>query len=159
MSVVSDTTPLRYLAALGELEILPRLFTEVASPALVVSECLHSSAPETLRAWASAPPSWLRLVEVDEFDPRVLDLDPGEAAAITAALTMEAELLLIDERKGRARAAELGLKRIGTLAILARAGRCGWLDFDNAVSRLLVETNFRASSEVIEAAWKSSGDL
>jgi len=156
MIVVSDTTPLRYLAALGELELLPRLFGEVTVPSVVLSECQHSSAPQKLCAWAEAPPPWLKSIEVGDSDPRVIDLDPGEVAAITAAVRLRADLLLIDERKGRARALALGLKRIGTLAILARAGRQGWLDFHGSVSRLMASTNFRASSEVIEASWQNA---
>lgn len=156
MIVVSDTTPLRYLAALGELELLPRLFGEVTAPAVVISECRHASAPETLRAWAMEPPPWLKSIEVGDPDPRVADLDPGEVAAITAAIRLRADLLLIDERKGRARALALGFKRIGTLAILARAGRQGWLDYHDSVSRLMASTNFRASAEVIDASWQNS---
>jgi predicted nucleic acid-binding protein len=36
MIVVSDTTPLRYLAVLGLLDLLPRLFGEVHCPAAVL---------------------------------------------------------------------------------------------------------------------------
>lgn len=156
MIIVSDTTPLRYLGALGELELLPRLFGQIVVPSIVISECLHHSAPENLRIWAAAPPDWLVLIEIVEFHARVNDLDPGEAAAITAALSMKADLLLIDERKGRARAASLGLKRIGTLAILAQAGRRGWLDYHQSVDRLVSGTNFRVSAEVVDVTWQQT---
>lgn len=45
MIVVSDTTPLRYLAVLGYLELLPRLFGSVYCPDAVMRECRHPRAP------------------------------------------------------------------------------------------------------------------
>jgi predicted nucleic acid-binding protein len=156
MIVVSDTTPLRSLAVLGEMALLPRLFGEVSIPMAVLDECRHPSAPASLREWSLNPPAWMRVVEIVSLDPRTLDLDQGEAAAITTALAVGADLLLIDERKGRARAGELGLKRTGTLALLAQAGRRGWLDYHAAVARLLLETRFRASAAVIDTTWNES---
>ncbi len=156
MIVVSDTSPLRYLAALGQLELLPRLFQEILCPQTVITECLHPAAPEPLREWAREPPAWLRSITTDPLDPRTLDLDPGEAAAITLALDLKANLLLIDERKGRAKVAALGLNRIGTLAVLAQAGRRGHLDYPVTVARLMGETNFRASAAVIQTTWEHS---
>jgi len=49
MIVVSDTTPLRYLAVLGHLELLPRLFDRVHCPSAVIQECRHPRAPTALR--------------------------------------------------------------------------------------------------------------
>lgn len=157
MIVITDTTPLRYLAVLGEMEILPRLFGEVLCPAEVLAECRDAAAPATLRAWATNPPGWLKVMAAGQADERVADLDRGEAAAITLALACGADLLLIDERKGRARAAALGLKRAGTLGVLAQAGRRGWLDYRAATGRLIRETNFRASPAVIEVTWTHTG--
>jgi hypothetical protein len=153
MIVITDTTPLRYLAVLGELEILPRLFGQVVCPMEVLAECRHASAPEVLRLWATKLPDWLKSEQARPADERVAGLGSGEAAAIMLALERGADLLLIDERKGRACAAALGLPLTGTLALLARAGRMGWLDYRSATDRLLRESNFRASPEVIAAIW------
>ena len=45
----------------------------------------------------------------------------GEAHAISLALELEADRILIDERKGRGVATRKGLQVIGTLAVLAAA--------------------------------------
>jgi predicted nucleic acid-binding protein len=154
--VVSDTTPLRYLAVLGHLELLPRLFGSVHCPGAVMMECRHPRAPAPLREWAEAPPAWLMVDEVGDIAPDLADtLDAGEAAAITLAQRLKAELILIDEQDGRRCALARGFATAGTLTILAEAGVRGWLDFQTAISRLRTETNFRTTQTVIDSAWQA----
>jgi uncharacterized protein len=79
-------------------------------------------------------------------------LDPGEAAAISLAWTKRhASVLIIDEKRGRAVAAALGLNMIGTLAILTEAAILGMLDFEQVIEALLA-TGFRLSPMLVEAA-------
>lgn len=156
MIVVSDTTPLRYLAVLGHLEFLPRLFGPVYCPKAVVNECLHPRAPAALQAWVKSPPSWLMVAEVDEVAADLQEsLDAGEAAAITLAANLHAELILIDEQEGRRCARARGFLTAGTLNILAQAGVRGWIDYQATVDRLRSETNFRVTRSVIDAAWQA----
>jgi predicted nucleic acid-binding protein len=156
MIVVSDTTPLRYLAVLGQLELLPRLFVNVHCPAVVVQECCHPRAPAALRDWAEQPPPWLVVAGDIEVEQDLLGaLDAGEAAAITLAQRLKAEVILIDEQEGRRCALARGFITAGTLNILAQAGIRGWLDFQATVGRLKTETNFRTTQSVIDCAWQS----
>ena len=62
MIVVSDTTPLRYLAVIEGLNWLQQLYEQVVCPPEVLAECRHESAPASLRCWAESPPPWLRIV-------------------------------------------------------------------------------------------------
>ncbi len=155
MIVVSDTSPLRYLAAIGGIEWLPQLFGEVICPAEVIAECLHDRAPSELRAWASSPPPWVRVVAVPA-DAAPLGrsdlLDRGEAAALVVARELNADLVLIDERKGRAVAAKLGLAAAGTIGVLAEAAQAGLVEFDAAIDVLKSQTNFRVDDAVISMA-------
>jgi len=49
------------------------------------------------------------------------DLDLGEAESITLALELKADLILMDERDGRHRAIQLGLKPVGVVGVLLTA--------------------------------------
>jgi predicted nucleic acid-binding protein len=52
-------------------------------------------------------------------------LDAGEAAAIALARASHARLILLDERRGRAVAAQLGLPVAGSLTVLLQAKQRG----------------------------------
>ena len=52
-------------------------------------------------------------------------LDRGAAEAISLAVAIQADWLLIDERDGRKAARQIGLQLTGTLGILAKAKMTG----------------------------------
>jgi len=51
--VVADTSPIRYLVQIGQIDLLVRLFEEIVIPAVVVDELRHPSAPAAVQAWIS----------------------------------------------------------------------------------------------------------
>ena len=59
MIAVADATPLCYLVLIGEIDLLPKLFSQVFVPGFVIAELLHEDAPEAVRKWASNLPSWI----------------------------------------------------------------------------------------------------
>ena len=50
MTAVSDTSPISYLILIGEIEILPKLYSQVLVPTAVVAELLHEDAPGAVRS-------------------------------------------------------------------------------------------------------------
>ena len=153
MIVVSDTTPLRYLAVLGQLDLLHRLFGTVHCPDVVIAECTHLRAPMMLRRWAANLPEWLHVATEIEIEASLIeDLDAGEAAAISLARRLGAQVILMDDRNGRRCALERGIATAGTLNILAQAGANGWVDYEAMVARLRAETNFWFRPQDVDAA-------
>jgi len=57
---------------------------------------------------------------VVNHDPALSNLDPGERAAIALGITLKADLILLDERRGNAAATGKGLEVTGTPANAAR---------------------------------------
>lgn len=149
MVVVADTSPVNYLVLIGQIEILPRLYTRIPIPPAVLAELNHPAAPEPVRHWAAHPPGWLEVL-TPKSRVNITQLDPGESEAIALATEMHVEVLLIDERAGRQEAARRGLKIAGTLSVLDEADQAGLVDFDAAVV-LLRHTSFRVSAAVLAA--------
>jgi predicted nucleic acid-binding protein len=86
-------------------------------------------------------------------DPVLRALDDGEKAAIELALSLQADLILIDERAGAAAAAQKGFAVTGTLGVLDLAAERGLVDLPSALARL-ANTNFRYRQELFDALLK-----
>ena len=84
-------------------------------------------------------------------------LDRGEEAALRLAKELRADLVLIDERKGRIAAGRLGLAVTGTIGIVTEASLRGLADFEEAVALLRNRTNFRIDDEVVAASRRRLG--
>jgi predicted nucleic acid-binding protein len=77
-------------------------------------------------------------------------LGAGERAAITLALSLHADLILIDERKGTNVALAKGFEVTGTLGVLSLAAHQGFVDLADSFARLK-RTNFRYRQEIMDA--------
>jgi predicted nucleic acid-binding protein len=147
--VIADTSPIRYLAQIGLLELLPRLFESIAIPEEVALELRNASAPLVVREWMGEPPEWLRVLAAGSNEDQRLDvLDTGERAAIVLGISLSARLILIDDRKGARVATSLGFETTGTLGVLDLAARRGLVDLREAIDRLRL-TNFRYRKEIV----------
>ena len=76
-------------------------------------------------------------------------LDVGETEAIALALATEADVLLMDEKRGREAARRHGLKVAGVLGELLRASQIGLLpDLRSEIHRLRAEAGFFVDGEI-----------
>ncbi|MBI3490947.1 MAG: DUF3368 domain-containing protein [Acidobacteria bacterium] len=157
MIVVSDTSPLNYLVLIDLQHILPRLFERILIPEAVRQELQSTAAPDAIKRFLEAEPAWLETRLASEIDPKLLQLDPGEREAIALALAASADVVLLDERKGRQAARERRLAVSGTLGVLDLAARRGLVSFSEALLRL-ERTTFRASPRLISRIREKSSE-
>lgn len=148
MIVVADTSPLNYLIRLGHADVLQQIYGRVLAPDGVLLEMSHPDAPPEVRGWAAAPPAWLEPTPAPNLDLTLAEeLGMGERQAISLALELRADVLLIDEFAGRREAKARSLNVAGTLAVLLQASLRGYLSFPSELDRLH-QLRFRASSAV-----------
>ena len=130
MIVVSNTSPITSLAAIGHFDLLRRLFGEVHIASGVWEELnqggrRHPGSSEVESA------SWIQHHAVGDRNLVVVlqrDLDRGEAETLALAIELKAQLVLLDEQEGRHAAARLGLRPLGVLGILLEAKRRGEIE-------------------------------
>jgi len=141
--VVADTSAISNLLAVGHEGILEVLFGEVMVPTAVERELLE---------WHQALPVFVSVLAPGDSELIVklsLVLDPGETEAIALAVEIGADLLLIDERKGRREAKRLGLKTTGLLGVLLEAKKAGLLNaLLPVLDELVSAADFRVSTAV-----------
>ncbi len=125
MIVVSDTTPIISLMKVGKLNLLKEMYGEVVIPFAVYDEltCNAAMAKEIITIEEN---QFLRVNEVDNhFAVNLLreqmNLGTGESEAIVLAESMQADLLLIDEKRARRIAKEMGIRITGTIGLLLHA--------------------------------------
>lgn len=129
MTVVSDTSPLTNLAAIDRLNLLHQLYDEIRIPEEVFNELVAISGPGTKAKFPLSKDQWeaLSWPEIQNatnqhlVNSLLIELDKGEAEAITLAIELRAEFALIDERRGRKVASRLGVKTVGLLGALIEA--------------------------------------
>ena len=153
MIVVSDTSPITALLTVGRADILQTLFGEVVIPSSVQRELLqgHMSLP-----------SWFHVVEVrngKHLQELRGVLDAGEAEAIMLAKETHAELLLLDERKGRRIAAAEGVPVIGLLGVILLAKRRGLIESAAAVvDEIRRKAGAYIADNIVRTALESVGE-
>jgi predicted nucleic acid-binding protein len=127
------------------------LFEKVIIPPEVRDELSHPQAPEVVREWISAAPAWLevRSSPTRSAEMELGSLDEGERAALMLAMSLDADLLLLDDRAGARVARRRGFRVTGTLGVLMLAAEHGLLDLADAFERLK-RTNFRYRREIMD---------
>ena len=123
MIIVSDTSPINNLAAINHLHLLHQLYGIVLIPEAVYRELTD---PSFLVAGATEVQTfnWIQTRAVADYtivEALSNELDFGEAEAIALAVEIQADQMLIDERRGRLVAARLNLRYTGILGILVEA--------------------------------------
>jgi predicted nucleic acid-binding protein len=161
MIVVSNTSPIVNLAAVGQLDLLLQLYGKVLIPSAVFHEIavVGAGQPGATEVQTS---SWIETRPVANQSLVAalrIDLDEGEAEAIALAVEVRADLLLLDERRGRAVAARLGIKFIGLLGVLMEAKHQGLIRAVKPVlDDLIARAGFWVSGPLYAQVLQTAGE-
>ena len=161
MLVVSDTTAISNLLQIEAIDLLRKLYGNVVIPKsveqeLLVLETLGFPIKDTL----SAP--WITVKSVQNqaiHESLAGELDQGEAESIALAIELQADYLLIDEKKGRQVARENELQIIGTLGIIIEARRRGYLSSVRKIMDELREIGFWISEKLYQEVLETEAKL
>jgi predicted nucleic acid-binding protein len=161
MIVVSDTTPLIGLASIGRLEILQELFGEVYIPQAVYDETVTHGRAEGNAKQDVDNAAWIHIMQVqDRLAVNILldEMDLGEVETIVLAGEMEANWVLMDEKKGRRKLSQLNIPKIGTIGVLLKAKQIGLISNLKHEIEGLQKMGFAISQMAVDEVLKMAGE-
>lgn len=125
--VVSNTTPIISLLKIDKLQVLKDLYGEVVIPHEVFNEIEAGKNKEYYTDLSKI--QWIKVMKIKDEKSLsyFLDLDKGEAETIILANELGANLTILDETLGRYHAKHAELKVTGTLGVLLKAKKSGYI--------------------------------
>ncbi|MCR9099167.1 MAG: DUF3368 domain-containing protein [bacterium] len=117
--VISDSGPIFSLAVIDKLSILEVVFDEIAIPKAVWEEITKDKETEYYDRIAGFFKDRVRIIS--GFNELTFVMDYGESESVVLYREINANYLLIDDKKARRIAENLGINCIGTIGVLSVA--------------------------------------
>lgn len=152
MLVIADSSPLIVLVEIGHVDVLPAVFSAIIIPPAVERELQSGRRSRLVRDYFMHLPAWLS-VRTPEHLLSFARLHTGEQEALSLAIELGADVLLVDERKAYREAVARNLNAIGTVRVLERAAEEGHIDLQDAFDRLK-QTDFWISHALLDERLK-----
>jgi len=136
--IVSNASPLIYLAKVGKLELL-KIFGEVYIPEEVKVEVVDKGKilgkHDSYLIEKAIEEGWIKVLKTDPIEIPIR-LHPGEVAILSLAKKLRVEEVLVDEKPARFAAKLLKLKPRGTVFVLLKALKEELIDLDKFMNTL-----------------------
>lgn len=148
-SIIANSSCLIALESIGHLELLQKTYGRILIPEAVCKE------------FGSSIPGWISIGQVQDSRlarALLLDLGPGEAEVIVLGLEHAPCTVILDDRKARRLARDLGLTVTGTVGVLLKAKQQGFLPQILPALDALQEKNFRVSPALKARALQLAGE-
>ncbi|GHV72927.1 hypothetical protein AGMMS49940_02290 [Spirochaetia bacterium] len=132
--IISDTSCLIALTNSNRLDILYRLCHSIII------------TPEVAAEYGEPLPEWIQVLTVKDASKTQsihTFLGLGESSAIALALETENALVLLDDKKARRYAKNIGLEIMGILGLLIQANRMGLIENVDEIAADLQAVDFR----------------
>jgi predicted nucleic acid-binding protein len=157
--VAADASPLIGFAAAGAFHLLRELFGTVTITRLVKDEVARGADLPGARELADAlRAGWVRVAPTPLETWRFAELDAGEASTLALAGEHEGALVLMDDTRGRAQAAALGLEALDVADLLLAAKRAGHVAEVRPLVARLTKRGFTLSEDARVALLRAAGE-
>jgi predicted nucleic acid-binding protein len=130
MKVVFNTSPLIGLASIGQFNLLREIFGEISIAQTAFDEAVTQGHEKGGAKHDISSAKWIQVLEVkDRLAIEILleEMDLGESETIVLAREINADWVLMDEKRGRRMLDQLKIPKIGTVGILLKAKQSGFL--------------------------------
>jgi Predicted nucleic acid-binding protein, contains PIN domain len=163
--VISDSSTLIHLAAIGRLGLLKRFYRRITIPTAVWREVVEQGGTRAgaMEVEQARQAGWIEVsapVDIALLALLRRDLDDGESEVIALAVEKQAELVLLDESDARRIADLYGLSKTGIIGLLIRAKQEKHIDSLKAeLNRLLNQGGFWVEQRLYNQALNAVGEI
>jgi len=163
--VISNATPLIYLAKANQLGLLQSMIKQVFIPKAVYREVVvegkRLGEKYAYRIERAITQGWMIVQDIKIIYPVEITIHPGEVEVISLAKEKGIETVFMDDAKARAASEMAGLRPIGTLWLLLKAVKNHLLNFDQFLSTFegIVQSGFYLKEEVYLKAVRKAREL
>ena len=154
--VIVNTTPLIALANIDQLELLHKLYENIIIPQAVLDEIIREPARQKVRS-----ASWIRVDSIKDESQKDMfraRLHAGEVEVMILAREQNADLVIMDDDAAKKTAKFLGFNVTGTLGVLLKAKREGYLDKVEPVMNDMIRDGLFISDTVKGYVLKEAGE-
>ena len=154
--VIANTTPLIALANIDKLELLHQLYSEIIIPQAVMDEIISEPARSKVQA-----SDWIRVERITDYSQKDMyrsRLHEGEVEVMILAKEEKVDLVILDDNAAKKTAKFFGLTVTGTLGIILKAKKEGYIDSANNVLNELIMDGFYISENVRNYVLKEAGE-
>lgn len=155
--IIANTTPIIALAEINQLDLLEKLYGTILIPQAVYDEI----KTEHIRNQVQNA-SWIQIKAVSDNSQRDIfnaRLHAGEVEVIILSKEIGADLAIIDDNTAKKTAKYLEIPVTGTLGVLLRAKREGYIDRVSPLLEELVLNGFYISDEIRKYALEAAKEL
>ncbi len=157
--IVVNTSPWIALSICGQVSLLERLYTDVYIPYQVREEII-AGGKQNVGVKELEASHWLKVERVANINQVALlyELEDGEAEVIILAKEKGIGNVLIDEKIARLQAKVLGLDVIGTLGLLLKAKKMGYISQIKPLIIKLRDNGIWIKDEIVIGILDSAGE-
>jgi len=152
--IVSNATPLIYLAKIKRYSLLKSLYDKIIISQEVKIEIVDEGKKlkklDALLIEREIDGGFIELKKVGKLIETNIELEPGELSTLSLAKELKIDEVLIDETLARTAAKIMGLVPKGTLYVLLKNLKSKEITFDDFLNILneLIESGFRLKEEI-----------
>ena len=158
--VIVNSTPLIVLSNINQLELLKKLYNEIYIPQAVFDEV--TSKNDSSCAQLAQCPDWIHICKIQHESERRMyqaKLHAGEVEVmILAQETPKADLVVLDDNAAKKTAKFLGLKVTGTLGVILKAKKQGFIERVMPLVEQMLDNGFYVTPEIQKMVREEAGE-
>jgi len=158
-NAVINTSPWISLSLCGQIDLLKKLYDNVLIPPAVKQE-ITAGGKNQIGVQELESATWIEIVEIEDSSKVSLlhELDRGEAEVIILAQEQRADEVIIDEKVVRMQARVLELQVVGSLGLLLRSKKRGFIYEIRPLIDKILEGGIHIHENIVQGILHEAGE-